>query len=281
MAYTQQERAQIARNVQRMQTRKAVFAIEGFNAPLSIEALYLRALRRIVKGVSNKLASQLLPVLKQAEPEYVGIQDAALDDLVSRILSDITNQIGNLESHASTIALQMADKTEAFNRRKFVSTINQAIGIRIDDIVNKEIALTTLQESVKTNVELIKSIPPEYLNQVQVAVTQGLSRADDYFSIRESILEIGKSTRTRAKIIARDQVTKLNAALTEQRQQALGITEYVWDTAGDDRVRPSHKANNGKTFAWDSPPSTGHPGTEVLCRCIAVPKLDHLTKLQV
>jgi SPP1 gp7 family putative phage head morphogenesis protein len=281
LAFTQQERAQIARNFQRMRTKKAVFDIKGFNAPLSIEASYLRALRRIVREVSNKLASQLLPVLKQAEPEYRGIQDSALDDLVTRILSDITGQIGDLDEHAASIALTMADRTEAFNRRKFISTINQAIGISINDIVNKEIALTTLEESVKANVELIKSIPPQYLEKVQAAVTQGLSRSDDFFSIRQSILEIGESTRTRAKLIARDQVTKLNAALTENRQQSLGITEYIWRTSNDDRVRPAHAANDGKTFAWDSPPSTGHPGTEVLCRCIAEPNLDHLTKLQV
>ena len=29
--------------------------------------------------------------------------------------------------------------------------------------------------------------------------------------------------------------------------------------------------NNGKIFAWDNPPPTGHPGEDYGCRCIAEP----------
>lgn len=46
-------------------------------------------------------------------------------------------------------------------------------------------------------------------------------------------------------------------------------THYVWRTRGDGRVRPSHAANNGKIFAWNNPPPTGHPGEDYGCRCIA------------
>lgn len=48
-------------------------------------------------------------------------------------------------------------------------------------------------------------------------------------------------------------------------------THYVWRTAGDDKVRPSHAANDGHVFAWDDPPDTGHPGEEEGCRCWAEP----------
>ncbi len=46
---------------------------------------------------------------------------------------------------------------------------------------------------------------------------------------------------------------------------------YVWATVGDDKVRPSHAANDGMIFSWDEPPSTGHPGEEAGCRCSAEP----------
>ncbi len=48
-------------------------------------------------------------------------------------------------------------------------------------------------------------------------------------------------------------------------------THYIWHTRGDDKVRPSHAANNGKIFAWDNPPATGNPGEEYGCRCWAEP----------
>ena len=44
---------------------------------------------------------------------------------------------------------------------------------------------------------------------------------------------------------------------------------YIWRTQGDNRVRPTHEANNGKIFCYNYPPPTGHPGTEINCRCYA------------
>ncbi len=48
-------------------------------------------------------------------------------------------------------------------------------------------------------------------------------------------------------------------------------THYIWRTRGDNRVRASHAANNGKVFAWDNPPATKHPGEDYNCRCTAEP----------
>ena len=46
-------------------------------------------------------------------------------------------------------------------------------------------------------------------------------------------------------------------------------THYIWRTQGDNKVRPSHRANDGKIFSWDDPPPTGHPGEDFGCRCFA------------
>lgn len=65
----------------------------------------------------------------------------------------------------------------------------------------------------------------------------------------------------------------LRQTLDQERQQQLGITHYTWSTAGDDKVRPSHAANEGATFSWDNPPATGHPGAAPNCRCFPYPAL--------
>jgi len=54
-------------------------------------------------------------------------------------------------------------------------------------------------------------------------------------------------------------------------KQERPTTHYIWRTRGDDKVRPSHAANNGRIFAWDNPPETGHPGEDYGCRCWAEP----------
>ena len=64
-------------------------------------------------------------------------------------------------------------------------------------------------------------------------------------------------------------------ALQTKRQRGKPLkrttTHYIWRTQGDGKVRASHAANDGKIFAWDDPPPTGHPGEDYGCRCIAEP----------
>lgn len=53
-------------------------------------------------------------------------------------------------------------------------------------------------------------------------------------------------------------------------------THYIWRTRGGDKVRATHAANNGRIFAWDDPPPTGHPGEDYGCRCTAEAYFGHV-----
>ncbi|MFB6265159.1 MAG: anti-CBASS protein Acb1 family protein, partial [Bradymonadaceae bacterium] len=79
------------------------------------------------------------------------------------------------------------------------------------------------------------------------AVRKGV-RHEALAGIVEGRLGVAES---RARLIARDQVQKLNSRLNEARQTSLGIERYRWSTAGDERVRPSHEAKAGEIFRWD------------------------------
>lgn len=81
---------------------------------------------------------------------------------------------------------------------------------------------------------------------------------------------------SRAELIARDQVLKLNGQITRSRQRSVGINQYQWVTSRDERVREGHAALDGTIQSWDSPPDVGdgrfeHPGGDYQCRCVAVP----------
>ena len=61
----------------------------------------------------------------------------------------------------------------------------------------------------------------------------------------------------------------------KERRQELGITHYVFRAAVPEMVDPRCLENDGKTFAFDSPPETGNPGdgkcdpVDGTCRCFA------------
>lgn len=79
----------------------------------------------------------------------------------------------------------------------------------------------------------------------------------------------------KAKFLARQETSLLMSKFHESRYKDMGITRYIWDTAGDERVRESHKELNGKEIYWDRPPVvdklTGrraHAGEDFNCRCV-------------
>lgn len=72
-----------------------------------------------------------------------------------------------------------------------------------------------------------------------------------------------------ARLIARDQISKLNGQLARARQTAAGITSFVWETQKDSRVRPEHRALQGRTFTWADGANGVFPGQPIQCRCWA------------
>lgn len=128
---------------------------------------------------------------------------------------------------------------------------------------------------VKENVELITSIDKRFFDDIKSTMREGFEAGESTRSIRRRLQARYQVSRSRAQLIARDQIAKLNGDITKQRQTSAGVTRYRWSTSGDERVRATHRANNGKVFFWSKPPAvTGHPGNDFQCRCIAEPIFD-------
>jgi SPP1 gp7 family putative phage head morphogenesis protein len=226
------------------------------------------------------LERYVYPVLKRTEPQYIADDDPTGE--VEQSINDMIDEFTlNLDRFAVEVSTKMVDRENRFHRRKFIGEIKKAIGIDISSIATDDGIDILLQKRVAENVDLIKTIPPQHFDRIKKTVLQGIHSGDDFFSIRKELMKDFKITDNRARKIARDQVSKLNGSLNEFRQQDTGITHYTWRTSRDEAVRKSHRANNGKRFAWSDPPGeTGHPGNDIQCRCTADPDLSHFLKLK-
>lgn len=153
------------------------------------------------------------------------------------------------------------------------SLIRARFGVGID-VYRAEPWLTPRMNNwIDYNTSLIKSIPTQYIGKVESAIRNGVMQGIASSEIAKEIKRISGVTSNRARVIARDQISKANNELNEYRQKDLGIDDYKWWTSQDERVRPTHKTKHGKVFKWSNPPSdTGHPGHDVLCRCVALPE---------
>ena len=128
------------------------------------------------------------------------------------------------------------------------------------------------------NLTLIKSVDQQLMDKVRFALSQKVISATDkektIAELTQEIQDITGAAKKRATLIAVDQVGKLHSQLTQYRQKALGIERYMWRTMRDSRVRMEHRARDGNIYEWNNPPSGGHPGMAIRCRCTADPVLD-------
>lgn len=130
---------------------------------------------------------------------------------------------------------------------------------------------------VAENVALIRTVPERYFKEVEQIVSDSVSMGRRAAQVSALVTERFEVSKSNAKRIARDQVAKMNGAVTQARHKQLGINAYIWRTSNDERVRDTHEANEGERFEWDNPPAeTGHPGDDIQCRCRAEPDLSAL-----
>ena len=128
---------------------------------------------------------------------------------------------------------------------------------------------------VRENLDLIGSLEAETLRKLRDELTRLIADGVPEDEIEERLIAYLKKQleveTNRAVLIGSDQVGKLNGRLMEYWQRSAGIKEYRWQTMMDSRVRPLHAERQGMIFQWDKPPSDGHPGMAVRCRCVADP----------
>jgi SPP1 gp7 family putative phage head morphogenesis protein len=123
---------------------------------------------------------------------------------------------------------------------------------------------------------LVKTVAGRYWDRLARDVEQAFTGGMRAETLAERFEERDGMLARDALRLARDQVAKLTADFNQERQEALGVTGYVWRTMNDNRVRPEHVPREGQHFDWDAPPEDGHPGQPIQCRCYSEPNLSDL-----
>jgi SPP1 gp7 family putative phage head morphogenesis protein len=160
------------------------------------------------------------------------------------------------------------------NMGKTISGVKSATGVDIAPYIRLRDVQPYLEQSIRQNVALISNVNADAKRRVEEAVYEAIANRKNKKWLTDRIAKEMGITKRRARIIAGDQTHKLNAALNKYRNEQLGIEAYIWRTMRDESVRAAHEAREGKTFRWSEPPSDGHPGHPINCRCSAAAVLD-------
>ncbi len=264
--------------------------------PMAIEIKYKLFLLSFIKRLETHVRRILLPVLPGiiADSNMLQRVDAWGEELESVMEGLSISFDKELSDDALQAFMQtITERTNLWNTTQLHSLVKTVMGV--EHYAYEPWLNSHMKSFVTENIGLIKKLKEETYQNINHIVQSGVRGGDSYKTIGKEILgtdlEPGQFTKTadRARLIARDQIGKFNGELTSIRQKSIGISEYYWRTAGDERVRDSHDALNGMLCKWDDDtvysdddgetwkPRTsemfeGNPGDDYQCRCWAEAK---------
>ena len=228
-----------------------------------IEARYSRQLRSIANQIGKIVNGWFPPDSEFDLWDVAGLQDALL------------RYSQRVRPWAKATAARMSAEIASRERRNW-SRHSMKLGKGMQREINNAPIGQTLQNFMNEQVELITSLPIEAGQRVHKLALENRSSGVRASELAKEIMKTGHVTESRAALIARTETTRVASALTMTRAVHVGSESYIWRTAGDSDVRPSHKKLNGKVFRWDDPPESdpghhAHPGMIWNCRCYPEP----------
>ena len=245
--------------------------------PHGPEQAYVLALRQFSRHVSHAIRQTLGDLSKLTNVPTIRIRIAPPLDAAHRMLraTDAANKQGmNTHLRPLTGGIDLWPERAVRADAARVPAVAKGASPRVQAV---------LQDRLSKNIQLIKSIQSEQLNDVQDVLAEHLERGSRVEIIQAALDERFNISERRAELIARDQVGKLNGQLAEERLREVGIRDYIWHTSGggtpehgDERVRAGHRVLDGTRQSYDDPPvvdpksgRTANPGEDFQCRCSA------------
>jgi len=246
-----------------------------YTYPIGIERDYSRFLVRRWKIARRSMFEWLRTAYPALLAEAARqLPDSSREDGFSEdVANGVKRQLeffNGLTPTIETAAKGTALRVSAHNGTQFNRAIRGVLGV---DIFQAEPWLADITAVfADNNAGLIKSIAESNHSDVAFMIRDAVMQGVRYDDLIGRLSNKYAITERRARLIARDQTSKLNANITQFRSQSVGLRTYQWQTVEDERVRPTHRANNEQIFSWDKPPAeTGHPGHDINCRCLAIP----------
>ena len=256
----------------------------GVSRPsIAYELQYRRALNQLIKLMQGDVVDKLTTYYNRELA-----MDAEAKD-VRAIMKELRSKwYGKFDKRGAELSRWFAESADK-RTKKELSDHMRCVGLTIEPTYNRA-QKKLIGQLVKTNVQLIKSIPQQYLRGIEQTIKKATVKGGDLEAITKeatkayrekfikqlskSVDEIDKQALNRASLIARDQNNKITQQLMATNAQALGATKGVWlHVPGKYSARVTHIAMNGKVFDLDKglhDTSVGRevkPGELPYCNC--------------
>lgn len=224
--------------------------LPDFRPNAGIHARYRAELNRLLRSCRNdvlELVRQHWEKPERIEAETIALDAANLPALIDALMIRWMTKLADLPRK---IAREFVGQTVFDYDRKMQGALRKAgftVNLQLTDYTKQ-----AMRGAIGMNVGLIKSIPMQYLTDVQKYVNEAVDAGFDLKTLTDNLEHSYHIGRNRAKLIARDQSAKVHAVMEQARRIELGISKAVWmHSAAAKEPRQSHVKANGKEFDVD------------------------------
>lgn len=241
-----------------------------------LQAWYFAELNRAIEDMAASLRKTVLSAYGQTEPPEFA-SDAARNP--SLLLRSALRRWGGLwvskfDKLSLDLGQEFAKRAFGLTQRQMKAALKDA-GFTVKFTASPGVQ-AAYQAVVAEQVNLIKSIPQQYLKDVESKVWNSVMKGADMHALSVDLRKTYGVTRDRAATIARDQNHKAKAIIEKTRREELGITHAIWiHSAGGKTPRRTHVDMHGKPYPiaqgmWD-PDQKAYvmPGELINCRCVS------------
>ena len=225
------------------------------------ERVYDRTLRRLVL---TPLMAQIRSVLSEASAASLALE--IIDGVFRR-----WRMAGLVQEEVAV----HSGRLSGYHKRRLIQTFRTALGIDIRPRLLDSAIEPLMSAWRRENISLIRTVPERFHGALYQRVSETFAQQPfDQQALSKVLNREFKVSGNNLRRLTRDQTSKAVGQFTHARHRQLGIQEYTWRTAQDERVRVTHQALEGSLQKWDSPPAVGHPGEDIMCRCVAIPVIE-------
>lgn len=255
--------------------------------PVAIEARYNAQLQKLVDEMTKIAKREIVKLFESpvAVESHVITEDASIASQSRILMSALAKQFEALFWDAAKFLsegmVKQTAKASEVALGKSLKELSGGLKIKTDTLKSGPVA-EIAKASVAENVSLIRSIPEQYLKNVEGAVMRSITTGNGLQDLIPALEQQEGVTKCRAKNIALDQTRKAYAGINKGRMQGAGIKKYAWiHSGGGQKPRQHHIDMDGNIYSFDDPPvidpktgERGIPGQLPNCRCQMRPVLD-------
>lgn len=185
------------------------------------------------------------------------------------LYQNIVSSIGSIDFKLNPIENTVYDSVLPTLKKEFILSL---AGVTL--LIPRDISVEKYVEEINLSVEKYVG---EEIEKLLIYVNQGNNNLTKLYNYLDKKIEMSKR---KAEFLSKSVTNQMINEYKSEEYRTLGITQYKWQTMGDDKVRPYHRELNGEIIDYDNPPiqdrygNRAHAGEYYNCRCRQIPIID-------